>query len=53
MKYWRAFKRRYILWMDWKRLSNYSFFTKILILLKIKKCPWFEDHWVKKGNNNG
>ena len=41
--------KRYKAWLDWCRYSGMNWFQKLLVLLKLKTCTWFEEGWVKKG----
>ena len=41
--------KRYKAWLDWCRYSSMNWFQKLLVLLKLKTCTWFEEGWVKKG----
>lgn len=41
--------KRYKAWKDWCRYSHMNRLQKVLVLLKLKTCTWFEEGWVKKG----
>lgn len=43
---WRL-KLRVEAWEDWKKYSHFSWFENLMVLLKIKRCIWFEEYWVK------
>ncbi len=40
--------RRYKAWKSWCEYSHMNKFQKILVLLKLKRCTWFEDGWLYK-----